>query len=219
VINFIDNSGLWVEIRSKANKLPFSGVPALFLDRDGTIVEEVLYLHKAKEMRLEPDAPKTIKLANEKGIPVIIVTNQSGIGRGYYEWQDFCDVQNAMLEELKSFDAIIDAVFACPFHYHGKGPYIHKNHPDRKPNPGMLLKAANLMSIDLHKSWIAGDRASDVGAGRSAECEGGVHLKTGHGSEAGEDEAADEYKSKKFSVLHCHSISELPNIVPLLKTR
>ena len=76
MINFIDNSGLWVEIRSKANKLPFSGVPALFLDRDGTIVEEVLYLHKPKEMRLEPDAPKTIKLANEKGIPVIIVTNQ-----------------------------------------------------------------------------------------------------------------------------------------------
>ena len=194
-------------------------MPALFLDRDGTIVEEVLYLHKPEEMKLESNAPKTIKIANEKGIPVIVVTNQSGIGRGYYEWRDFCAVQDAMIEELKSFGAVIDAVFACPFHYHGKGPYIHKNHPDRKPNPGMLLKAANLMSIDLQKSWIAGDRASDVGAGRFGKCEGGVHLKTGHGSEAGEDAAADEYKSNKYRVLHCRSINELPNIVPLFKSR
>ena len=218
MIKFVDKTGLWIEIRSNSDERLFRGIPALFLDRDGTIVQEVYYLHKPEEMKMEPYAPQTIKMANEKGIPVIVVTNQSGIGRGYYDWQDFCAVQDAMLEELESFGAVIDAVFACPFHYHGKGPYIHENHPDRKPNPGMLRKAAKLMSVDLKRSWIAGDRATDVGAGLSAKCEGGVHLKTGHGSEAGEDAAANKFKSNQFRVLHCQSIRELPGIIPLFKT-
>ena len=211
---FIDNNGLWVEIRSQSIKRSFRGSPALFLDRDGTIVEEVLYLHKPEEMKFEANAPEIIKLANSKGIPVIVVTNQAGIGRGYYGWPEFCAVQDAILEELKSLGASIDAVFACPYHFRGKGPYIHENHPDRKPNPGMLLKAKKLMSIDLRKSWIVGDRASDVGAGKAAKCEGGVHLKTGHGSEKGEAKTAGKLQTDEFEVIHCHSISDLPDVIP-----
>ena len=212
--NFIDKNGLWVEIRSQSNERLFKGSPALFLDRDGTIVKEVLYLHKPEEMRFEGNAPDIIKLANSKGIPVIVVTNQAGIGRGYYGWPDFCAVQDAMLEELKYFGASVDAVFACPYHYKGEGPYIHENHPDRKPNPGMLLKAQYLMSIDLRKSWIVGDRASDIGAGEAAKCEGGVHLNSGHGSVEGECEAANKFQTDDFEVVHCQSIGDLPNVIP-----
>ena len=73
------------------------------------------------------------------------------------------------------------------------------------------------MSIDLRKSWIVGDRASDVGAGEAAKCEGGVHLKTGHGSEKGEEEAAGKFKTDDFNVIHCQSICELPNVIPFFK--
>ena len=165
--NFIQ-SDLWVEVRSNPDKFLFKNLPALFLDRDGTIVEEVLYLHKREEMKLHLDAAPTIVKANAIGIPVIIVTNQSGIGRGYYDWPDFCAVQDAMLEELSSLGARIDAGFACPYHNDGHGPHIYKNHPDRKPNPGMLLKAEKLMSINLPNSWIVGDRSTDLGAGHAA---------------------------------------------------
>ena len=81
----------------------------------------------------------------------------------------------------------------------------------------MLLKAEKLMSIDLRKSWIVGDRSTDIGAGHAAQCEGGIHLKTGHGSEPGESEAAEKYKSKSFNVHHCRSIGELPEIIPFFK--
>ena len=215
--NFIQETDLWVEVRSNPDKFLFKNLPALFLDRDGTIVEEVLYLHKPEEMKLHLDAAKTIIKANSIGIPVIIVTNQSGIGRGYYGWPDFCAVQDAMLEELSSLGARIDAVFACPYHNDGQGPHIYKNHPDRKPNPGMLLKAEKLMSINLPKSWIVGDRSTDLGAGHAAKCEGGVHLKTGHGSEPGEGEDAEKYKSEGFNVQHCQSIGELPDVIPFFK--
>ena len=212
--NFIDDNGIWVEIRCNLDANKFSGAPALFLDRDGAMVEEVLYLHKAEEMRLVLGAVQTISSANSLGIPVIVVTNQAGIGRGYYDWPDFCAVQEAMLKELESMGAVIDAVFACPYHASGKGPYVNENHPDRKPNPGMLIKARELMSIDLRQSWIAGDRATDLGAGHAAKCAGGVHLKTGHGSTDGETEAALKYQSDDFKVLIAKSIAELPHLIP-----
>ena len=193
-----------------------SQTPALFLDRDGAIVEEVLYLHRPEEMKLIPGAADTIAAANTRGIPVVVVTNQAGIGRGYYGWEDFIAVQACMIEELSGLEARIDAVFACPYHADGEGPFIHADHPDRKPNPGMLQKAAGLLGLDLSRSWIAGDRASDLGAGHAAGCEGGVHLKTGHGHSDGETEMALAYASSSFKTEVSLSIADLPQIIPLL---
>ena len=215
--DFIDENGTWVEIRCDLDGNKFAGAPALFLDRDGAMVEEVLYLHKAEEMRLVLGAIQTISTANSIGIPVIVVTNQAGIGRGYYDWPDFCAVQEVMLKELETMGAVIDAVFACPYHAIGKGPYVAENHPDRKPNPGMLLKAREILSIDLHQSWIAGDRATDLGAGHAAKCAGGVHLKTGHGSNDGETETAIKYRSDDFKVLIGQSIADLPDLIPFFQ--
>ena len=211
--SFIGPDGTWVEIlRTPAEKL--SAQPALFLDRDGTIVEEVLYLHRPAEMTLIPGAADTIIAANAKNIPVIIVTNQAGIGRGYYGWDDFAAVQACMMEELTGLGAHIDAVFACPFHSNGKGPFIHPDHPDRKPNAGMLFKAAAILKIDLTRSWIAGDRASDVGAGCAAGCAGGIHLRTGHGHSDEEASASLAYGSTGYAVTNAASIASLTQIIP-----
>ena len=81
----------------------------------------------------------------------------------------------------------------------------------------MLIKAREIMSIDLRQSWIAGDRATDLGAGRAARCAGGVHLKTGHGSNDGETEAALKYRSDDFKVLIAKSIAELPHLIPFFR--
>jgi len=211
----IDSDGVWAEIRTSKSQHNGSS-PALFLDRDGAIVEEVLYLHRPEEMKLIPGAPETIIAANKRDIPVVVVTNQAGIGRGYYDWDDFFSVQESMLEELAGLGAIVDAVFACPYHADGQGPFIHADHPDRKPNPGMLLKAAKALNLDLSKSWIAGDRASDVGAGHAAGCEGGIHLKTGHGHSDEETEMALAYRSATFRAEVSASIAHLPATIPFL---
>ena len=213
--SFISPDGTWVEVL-RAPEETRSVRPALFLDRDGTIVEEVLYLHRPEEMVLIPGAADTIITANTKNIPVIIVTNQAGIGRGYYGWDDFIAVQACMMEELNGLGAQIDAVFACPFHVNGKGPFIHPDHPDRKPNAGMLLQAAAELKIDLTRSWIAGDRASDVGAGRAAGCAGGIHVRTGHGHSDEEASASLAYRSPTYAVADATSIANLTQIIPLL---
>ena len=213
--SLIGPAGTWAEIRAvPVDNEPVR--PALFLDRDGTIVEEVLYLHRPSEMTLIPGAAETIIKANTENVPVIIVTNQAGIGRGLYGWDDFKAVQACMMEELNGLGAQIDAVFACPFHANGQGPFVHPDHPDRKPNAGMLLQAAAKLRIDLARSWIAGDRASDVGAGHAAGCAGGIHLRTGHGHSDEEASASIAYGSAAYAVEEAASIAELTEIIPFL---
>ncbi|HER26728.1 MAG TPA: HAD family hydrolase, partial [Rhodospirillales bacterium] len=148
--------------------------PALFLDRDGVVVIEAHYLHKVENVELIPGAAATIAAANQKGIPVIFVTNQAGVGYGYFGWPDFYAVQDRIFADLAAEGAFVDGVYACPFHENGKPPYDQGDHPCRKPNPGMLLGAANTMNIDLRRSWIVGDRAGDVLAGKNAGLAGGV---------------------------------------------
>ncbi|PHS78779.1 MAG: hypothetical protein COB59_05085, partial [Rhodospirillaceae bacterium] len=127
---------------------------------------------------------------NDNNIPVILVTNQAGIGYGYFKWNDFVAVQAQIIHDLAQGGAHIDAVFACPFHIKGQGVYGHDDHPARKPNPGMLNLAHDLMGVDLKASWIVGDRHLDVLAGKNAGLRGGIHVSTGHGSKDGERDAA-----------------------------
>jgi D-glycero-D-manno-heptose 1,7-bisphosphate phosphatase len=112
----------------------------------------------------------------------VVVTNQSGIGRGLYGWAEFAATQERILAELRAAGARPDLVLACPYHPEGKPPYRHPDHSDRKPRPGMLLRAAEKLALDLGRSWIVGDRAVDMEAGRAAGLAGGLHVLTGHGS-------------------------------------
>ena len=156
--------------------------PALFLDRDGVIVEDPGYLSRPSDLTLLPGAAGVIALANRLGIPVIEVTNQAGIGRGYYGWNEFVEVEEALARALAEADAALDAVFACPYHHDGVPPWSHPAHPARKPQPGMLLAAERLLTLDLGRSWIVGDKLDDLQAGYHAGLRGGLHVLTGQGA-------------------------------------
>jgi len=154
----------------------FAGRPALFLDRDGVIIEDTHYLCRAEDMRLLSGAADAIARCNRLGIPVVVVSNQSGIARGLYDWQGFHTIQAALAAALADAGAHIDAAFACAHHAEGGAPFNVADHPWRKPNPGMILAAGLRMRVDLPRSWIVGDRPSDIAAGRAAGLEGGVLL-------------------------------------------
>jgi D-glycero-D-manno-heptose 1,7-bisphosphate phosphatase len=153
---------------------------AIFIDRDGTLNEEVGYLHRPQEVVLIQGAAPAIARLNALGIPVIVVTNQAGIGRGKYGWEDFLAVTEHIALMLKAEQAHLDAVYAAPHHEKGLGEYAHPDHPDRKPNPGMLLRAAEERGLDLSRSWMIGDKQIDLEAGRNAGCRVALVL-TGYG--------------------------------------
>lgn len=189
--------------------------PALFLDRDGCVVIEAHYLHKVEEVQLIDGAANVIALANSLDIAVVIITNQAGIGYGYFTWIDFYKVQQEINLQLAKAGAHFDGVFACPFHIKGKPPYQHPNHPSRKPNPGMLHSAALSLNLDLKRSWVVGDRASDLDAGLNANLAGGVHVASGHGSQQGEREASLALATCNFQALAAHSIADIPKLIDL----
>jgi len=190
--------------------------PALFLDRDGTIIEEVGFISRAEEVRLIPGAAEVIASANRNEVAVVIVTNQSGIARSLFEWADFAAVQARMLAELAKAGAFIDAVLACPHHPSGRAPYNHPDHPDRKPNPGLVRRAAGLLPIALAQSWLIGDRASDIIAAARAGLAGGLLVATGVGSRPSEQQAALQQQTVgRFEVILGGSIATALARLPL----
>jgi D-glycero-D-manno-heptose 1,7-bisphosphate phosphatase len=141
---------------------------ALFLDRDGVLNHEVGYLYRPEEVRWVEGAFSLCRTAMELGYRLIVVTNQSGIARGLYSERDFHALMEWMGLELGRECVRLDAVYYCPFHpEHGVGEY-RREHEDRKPGPGMLLRAAREHGLDLAQSVMVGDRCSDVAAANAA---------------------------------------------------
>ncbi|HEX5282533.1 MAG TPA: HAD family hydrolase [Bryocella sp.] len=141
---------------------------ALFLDRDGVLNEEVGYLYRPEEVRWIEGAFSLCRTAMELGYKLIIVTNQSGIARGMYSEGDFHTLMDWMRAEFEREKVRVDGVYFCPFHpEHGVGEY-RREHEDRKPGPGMLLRAAREHGLDLEQSVMVGDRCSDVAAANTA---------------------------------------------------
>ena len=210
----VGDDGIWVQHLNRAQGT--APRPALFLDRDGVILEETEYLHTVEDTRLMPGAAATIARANMLGYPVVVVTNQSGVGRGMYGWAEFSAVQEKMLDDLAADGAFVNAVMACPFHAKGETPWNVADHPDRKPKPGMLLRAGAMFAIDYAASWIVGDHASDLVAGKAAGLPGGLHVLCGHGSHPGERDDAWKTAGDGFAVRVGDSIADAPALVPLL---
>jgi len=208
----LDSQGVWCQILRR----PAPGRAALFLDRDGAVVEETGYLCQINNILLIPGAAKVISAANQRGIPVVMVTNQSGVGRGYYGWAEFRSVQDAILALLASEDARIDAVYACAHHPQAEGDFAHPDHPARKPNPGMLLQAASALTLDLKSSWLVGDKADDVEAAKRAGIAGALLVATGHGN--AERQRATILASPAFEVRFVGSIADAMTL-PLLMSR
>jgi D-glycero-D-manno-heptose 1,7-bisphosphate phosphatase len=158
--------GLWVD-RVGSRVFP-AGRPALFLDRDGTINVDTGYPDDPAKMVLRDGIVPVIATANRGDIPVVIVTNQSGIARGYFGWKEFAAVNGRVLELLAAGNAFVDMVLACAYHEAGNGPLAVADHPMRKPNPGMLFEAQKRLSVDLKRSLIVGDKPADMEAGQRA---------------------------------------------------
>ena len=212
----VDADGLWCQVLAiREDASAARPRPALFLDRDGVIVDEVEYLHRPDNVRLVPGAAAVIAAANRAGVPVVAVTNQSGIGRGLYGWREFAATEARIGDELAAHGARLDMVLACPYHAEGKLPYRHPAHPCRKPRPGMLVRAAARLHLDLAHSWIVGDRAADLEAGRAAGLAGGVHVLTGLGP--AERAAARALAAPEFQVRLGDSVSAAIDLLPLLK--
>lgn len=148
-------------------------VPGAFLDRDGVLIEDSGYPHLDEHLRLIPGAAAAVKRLNDLGYRTVIVTNQSGVARGLFD-EDRMHAFNALLlERLADEGARIDAVYACPFHAEATVErYRHPDHPDRKPNPGMLLRAITEHDIDPTLSFMVGDQPSDMEAARRAGVQG-----------------------------------------------
>jgi D-glycero-D-manno-heptose 1,7-bisphosphate phosphatase len=155
--------------------VPDSGAPrpAVFLDRDGTIAEEVGYLNHASRFRMFPCVPAAIRRLNEAGLPVVVVTNQSGVGRGYFPESLVHSVNEIMKKELVAVAARIDAVYFCP-HTSANGCNC------RKPKTGMLERAALECSLDLARSFVVGDRYGDIELARNVRARG-ILVRTGYG--------------------------------------
>lgn len=208
---FHGDLGVWIRT---APPVSDHARPALFLDRDGVIVEDPGYLGRAADMSIIPGAAETIALANRLGVPVVEVTNQAGIARGYYGWQGFLEVEEALTRELAAAGAVIDGVFACPYHREGVAPWAHPAHPARKPRPGMLLAAARFMNLDLSNSWIVGDKAGDLLAGYNAGLRGGLHVLTGHGKQ--HRQAAVDSNPEGFELRFGESIRDAAPLLELV---
>jgi len=154
----------------KTKKMPNR---AVFLDRDGTVNEDLGYICNPNDVRLLRGSAEAIRSLNQAGWLVVLVSNQSGIGRGLFDEAALTSIQERLNHELAQTGAHIDATFYCP---HAPGD----NCRCRKPNPGLLKRAASDFGIDLCRSWMVGDKVADVEAGRRAGCRTALVL-TGHG--------------------------------------
>ena len=157
--------------------------PGLFLDRDGVLIEDRDYVGDPEDVHLVPGVAGVLTAFRNAGWRTVVITNQSGIGRGYFGWDAFRAVNDRMIALLADEGATIDAGLACPFHPDATGPYRAPDHPMRKPNPGMLLLAAEALAIDLSRSVVVGDRFRDIEAGRRAGLRRGYLALTGYGRE------------------------------------
>jgi D-glycero-D-manno-heptose 1,7-bisphosphate phosphatase len=154
---------------------------AVFLDRDGTINREKDYLHRIDEFEFIPGSPEAVRLLNQAGFLVVVVSNQSGVGRGYYTEEDVEQLHRHIAAQLAAGSARVDAWFYCPHHPQGKGSYALACRC-RKPLPGMLHEAAARYAIDLTASVMIGDKLVDLEAGIAAGCRP-ILVRTGYGAE------------------------------------
>lgn len=146
---------------------------AVFLDRDGTLIEEVNFLSRLEDLRLFPFSAKAIKLLNDSGFLVILITNQSGIARGFFDEKTLHEIHAKLKNELAESNAKLDAVYFCP---HNSAD----NCACRKPKTGMIEQAVKDFSLSLENSWMVGDKAIDVETGFNAQMKTALVL-TGYG--------------------------------------
>ena len=165
---------------------------AVFLDRDGVITQDPPhYAHRIDQLALIEGSDLAIKILNDENFRVIIITNQSGVAKGFYNENDIEIFNQAMIEQLKQANAHIDSIYYCPHHPEAKIQKYRLDCDCRKPKPGMLIESGKKFNIDFKSSFLVGDKWSDIEAGRAVGCKT-ILVKTGHG--------LLEYENKKCPV-------------------
>lgn len=168
------------EFNGMESRLSGKSMPAVFLDRDGTINEEVGYLDRLDKLRLLPGAAAAVRMINERGWKAVVITNQSGIARGFFDEDFVGQVHAEMARLLRKEGAALDGFYFCPHHpTEGIGKY-RQVCLCRKPAPGLLRQAAVELDIDLTRSFMIGDMPKDVEAGKRAGAKG-ILVRTGYG--------------------------------------
>ena len=164
--------------------------PGVFLDRDGTVIEEKHFLSRPEDVALLPSAGETIARLNSLGVVVVVVTNQSGVARGYFAERCVAEIHSRLDELLAGCGARVDRYEYCPHHStEGIGEY-RIDCDCRKPKPGMLTRAAAALNVDLARSLMVGDRLADLEAGANAGCHSAL-VRTGYGRAVALDFDAD----------------------------
>jgi D-glycero-D-manno-heptose 1,7-bisphosphate phosphatase len=153
---------------------------AVFFDRDGTLSEEVGYVNHLTRFNLLPFTYEAIRLVNESGYLAVITTNQSGLARGYFPEELLEKIHKKMEENLNKNGAFLDGIYFCPHHELGEIDKYRKICECRKPKPGMLLKAAKDLDIDLTESYVIGDKYIDVELGHNVGAKS-ILVMTGYG--------------------------------------
>ncbi len=143
---------------------------AVFLDRDGTLIEDRGYICDFSQAVLFPYSIDAVRLMNENGFKVIVVTNQSAVARGICSESQVQQMHNKIKRFFADRHAVIDAFYYSPFHEEGTLEKYRKKHESRKPRPGMILQAADDFSVDLSRSFVIGDSTCDIMAGQNAGC-------------------------------------------------
>jgi D-glycero-D-manno-heptose 1,7-bisphosphate phosphatase len=146
-------------------------VRAVFLDRDGTIIEDTGYVAGKDRVKFLPGTAEAIRRLNENGFKVIVVSNQAGVARGYFDEAAVKETNEYIREVLARQGARIDAFYYCPHHVDGIIEVYRRDCYYRKPNPGMIIKAGRDFTVDLTESFVIGDQISDIEAGRQACCQ------------------------------------------------
>lgn len=185
--------------------------PALFLDRDGVVNEEVGYLHRPEDVVLVAGVADAIARCNAAGVPVVVITNQAGLARGLYGEGELAAVA-ARIDALLA-PARLDASYHCPHHPDGVVAALRVVCDCRKPRPGLLRRAAADLGLALERSIFVGDKESDLEAARAAGC-GSVLVRTGYGAEVERRLAAAGRSDRHDAVFDA-----LPAAVPWLLSR
>jgi D-glycero-D-manno-heptose 1,7-bisphosphate phosphatase len=182
---------------------------AVFLDRDGTLLDEDGYLDDPEGVRLLRGAARAVAELNDAGLATVLVTNQSGVARGMFDEERLAAVHARLAELLREKGAHLDLVLYCPHHpEHGAAPY-RRTCDCRKPAPGLLLEAERTLGIDLARSWVVGDAARDLEAGRKAGVPNLVLVLTGKGSATATKLSPEERRE-------VHVVADLPAAAALI---
>jgi D-glycero-D-manno-heptose 1,7-bisphosphate phosphatase len=203
-----ENGIIITKLNEKYQNTKWKGT--LLLDRDGVVIEEKHYLRSPDNVKLIKGTANIIRTATRNRWYVGIITNQSGIARGYFDVDEYIEVTKRMLAMLAEEESYIQIITACPFHKCGtRNEFIHDNHPMRKPNPGMIQFITRGIQLDKDsKSILVGDKICDLEAGINYGVDTIAHVYTGHGRTQ-RDYIEQKYKNCGLELLLIDSLADL----------